>query len=122
MCSPLIADPELPNKAKEGRLEDIRMCTGCCTCWSDLAEKFQPIGCSVNAQVGKETQLVITPAKEPKTVWVIGGGPGGMEAARVASLRGHKVTLFESRTGWAGSFFTRICRPTKGNGSISFNT
>jgi len=114
MCSPLIADPELPNKAKEGRLEDIRMCTGCCTCWSDLAEKFQPIGCSVNAQVGKETQLVITPAKEPKTVWVIGGGPGGMEAARVASLRGHKVTLFEKQDRLGGQLLYADLPPYKG--------
>jgi NADPH-dependent 2,4-dienoyl-CoA reductase/sulfur reductase-like enzyme len=78
------------------------MCTGCCTCWSDLAEKFQPIGCSVNAQTGKEAQLVITPAKEPKKIWVIGGGPGGMEAARVASLRGHQVTLFEKQDRLGG--------------------
>jgi 2,4-dienoyl-CoA reductase (NADPH2) len=114
MCSPLIADPELPNKAKEGRVEDIRMCTGCCTCWSDLAEKFQPIGCSVNAQVGKETQLVITPAKEPKKVWVIGGGPGGMEAARVAALRGHRVTLFEKQDRLGGQLLYADLPPHKG--------
>jgi 2,4-dienoyl-CoA reductase (NADPH2) len=114
MCSALIADPDLPRKAREGRLEDIRMCTGCCTCWSDLAEKFQPIGCSINARVGKEAQLVITPAKETKKVWVIGGGPGGMEAARVAALRGHKVTLFEKQGRLGGQLLYADLPPHKG--------
>jgi 2,4-dienoyl-CoA reductase (NADPH2) len=114
MCSPLIADPELPRKAREGRLEDIRMCTGCCTCWSDLAEKFQPIGCSVNAQVGKEAQLVIAPAKERRKIWIIGGGPGGMETARVAALRGHKVTLFEKQGQLGGQLLYADLPPHKG--------
>lgn len=95
MCSPLIADPELPVKARESRYEDIRMCTACCNCWSMLAEHFQPIDCAVNARAGREAQTPIVPAESPKTVVVLGGGPAGMEAARVASLRGHRVELHE---------------------------
>jgi 2,4-dienoyl-CoA reductase (NADPH2) len=95
MCSPLIADPELPAKAKEGRVDEIRTCTACCNCWSDIAQRFSPLTCSVNARDGYESTRRLEKAGQPKKVWVIGGGPGGMEAARVAAERGHEVTLWE---------------------------
>jgi 2,4-dienoyl-CoA reductase (NADPH2) len=114
VCSALIADPEWPLKAQEGRLEDIRMCTACCNCWSDLAGHRRPIGCSVNARVGREAQTVIRPAEQPKTIWVVGGGPGGMEAARIAAMRGHRVKLFERRGKLGGQLLFAVLAPHKG--------
>jgi 2,4-dienoyl-CoA reductase (NADPH2) len=102
ICTPLLADPEWPQKAREGRLDDIRMCTGCCSCWSDLAGSRRPIGCSVNARAGMETTYVVRPTSTPRHVLVIGGGPAGMEAARVAASRGHRVTLIERQTELGG--------------------
>ena len=93
----LIADPEFPNKAREGRFDEIRRCIACTRC-IDLVHAHpivQPVACSVNARVGKEAEYTIKPTQEPKKVLVIGGGPGGMEAARVAVHRGHKVTLVD---------------------------
>lgn len=113
MCGPLIADPELPKKAKEGRLNEIRTCMGCCNCWSELAGKFKPINCSVNARVGRESSTVITPAEIPRNVWVVGGGPAGMEAARVAALRNHKVTLFEKGNELGGQLKLAVLPPHK---------
>ena len=92
---PLLADPNWPNKVKEGRIDDIRPCLGdnegC------LARVFagKHISCTVNPQTGNERNFTLTPADEKKSVVIVGGGPGGMEAARVAALRGHKVTLVE---------------------------
>ena len=102
VCTPLVADPEWPRKAREGRLDEIRLCTGCCNCWSDLAGSRRPIGCSVNARAGMESVYRSLPATTAKTVWVVGGGPAGMEAARVAASRGHRVTLFERRRELGG--------------------
>ena len=117
VCSALIADPEWPVKAQEGRLDDIRMCTGCCHCWSELAGHLRPISCSVNARVGVESKTVIKRAEKPKTIWVVGGGPGGMEAARVAALRGHRVTLFERRDELGGQLLFAALAPHKGEWS-----
>jgi 2,4-dienoyl-CoA reductase (NADPH2) len=92
MTRSLHADPELPNKIAAGRLEDIAPCTACGTCLD------QSIGmerrCRINAAVGTE-QYTIEKAPKKKKVVVVGGGPAGMEAARVAALRGHDVTLYE---------------------------
>jgi 2,4-dienoyl-CoA reductase (NADPH2) len=92
MMRSLHADPELPNKIAAGRLEDIAPCTACGTCLD------QSIGmqrrCRINAAVGTE-HYNIEKAPKKKKVVVVGGGPAGMEAARVAALRGHDVTLYE---------------------------
>jgi 2,4-dienoyl-CoA reductase-like NADH-dependent reductase (Old Yellow Enzyme family)/thioredoxin reductase len=112
MGTPLIADPYLPNKAREGQLEDIRMCTACCNCWDDLM-KGKPVTCSVNARVGKELEYPIIATKKSKKVFVIGGGPAGMEAARVASLRGHQVTLFEKEPKLGGQLLYAALPPYK---------
>jgi 2,4-dienoyl-CoA reductase (NADPH2) len=98
----LMADPELPNKLAEGRLEDIRPCTGCTTCF-DNNEQGNPPLCQVNAALGKEKEYEIKPAKKKKRVMVVGSGPAGMEAARVAALRGHEVTVYEKEHKLGGS-------------------
>jgi len=94
MCRALIADPDLPNKAIEGKIEDIRPCIACGHCL-DAVMLGAPIACAVNPEVGKEAECMSKPAKKPKKVFVIGGGPAGMEAAAGAARRGHQVTLFE---------------------------
>lgn len=112
MGTPLIADPYLPRKAKEGRLEDIRMCGACCNCWDRLV-KGEPIDCTVNARVGREDRYPIPRAGKSKKVFVIGGGPGGMEAARVAARRGHQVRLFEKKDKLGGQLLHATLPPYK---------
>jgi NADPH-dependent 2,4-dienoyl-CoA reductase/sulfur reductase-like enzyme len=94
---PLLADPYFPLKAEEGRPEDIRPCIRCLDGCITRGLAKGSINCTVNAALGKEEESGGTPAAKARRVAVIGGGPGGMEAARVAALRGHQVTLFEKR-------------------------
>jgi len=91
----LLADPEWPNKVAEGRFDDICPCIADMDGCLDRMANFKKVRCTVNARVGREREYKIETAKRSKKVLVIGGGPGGMEAARVAALRGHKVTLYE---------------------------
>jgi 2,4-dienoyl-CoA reductase-like NADH-dependent reductase (Old Yellow Enzyme family)/thioredoxin reductase len=93
----LIADPEFPQKAAEGRAEEIRRCVGCGTCQKrDLGTGLtSEVTCLVNAEVGREGTCRVAKASRLKRVVIVGGGVGGMEAARVATLRGYHVTLFE---------------------------
>ena len=98
----LFADPELPKKVLEGRIKDINPCTSCMTCFN-LGEHFQPVACRVNPSFGHEREYEIRPAKKKKKVMIIGGGPAGMEAARVAALRGHEVLLYEKENKLGGS-------------------
>ncbi len=98
MARQFFADPEWPNKAREGTPEDIRPCIRCndgCHDRSTLTSRH--IVCTVNPTLFKHDTLAITPAERTKKVAVIGGGPGGMEAARVCALRGHNVSLYEKR-------------------------
>ncbi|NIM46178.1 MAG: NAD(P)-binding protein, partial [Nitrososphaeria archaeon] len=90
----LIADPELPRKAAEGRSDDIRKCIACHDCSERIYSKLG-IRCTVNPAAGREREYKLSPAEKTKKVLVVGGGPAGLEAARVAALRGHDVTLFE---------------------------
>lgn len=90
----LHADPYFPAKAYEGRVREIRRCPACMRCSDELGTHL-PISCSVNPAAGRERELSFRPAKEGKSVVVIGGGPGGMTAAWVAADRGHQVKLFE---------------------------
>jgi 2,4-dienoyl-CoA reductase (NADPH2) len=101
MTRRLLADPELPNKVASGRLEDINPCTGCLYCM-DVRLHNTPIRCRINANLGREREFAIKPAAKVKQVLVVGGGPSGMEAARVAALRGHKVTLIEKGSKLGG--------------------
>jgi 2,4-dienoyl-CoA reductase (NADPH2) len=91
MTRRLFADPELPNKLRAGRYEDIAPCTACDTCLDAWVVRRH---CRINAALGTE-HYVIDKAVKKKKVMVVGGGPAGMEAARVAALRGHEVTLYE---------------------------
>jgi 2,4-dienoyl-CoA reductase-like NADH-dependent reductase (Old Yellow Enzyme family)/thioredoxin reductase len=110
----LIADPWLPKKAQEGTFEDIRMCTACFHCGDTLAREPWPMACSVNAAAGKEAESEIIPAAKPKRVLVVGGGPAGMEAARVAALRGHRVVLCEAEDRLGGQLLLATVPPHKG--------
>lgn len=96
MTRRLLADPELPNKAKEGRLEDIRWCHGCLHCF-DMRNRNKRLECRINPTLGRELlpEFQTRMAEKKKKVIVIGGGPAGMETARVAAKRGHEVTLYE---------------------------
>jgi 2-enoate reductase len=90
----LLADPHWPKKVREGRIEEIRKCIFCNECTNTLFD-FKHVRCAVNPELGREKEYKIVPAAKPKKVAVIGGGPGGMEAAMVAALRGHQVTLYD---------------------------
>ena len=109
----LLADPELPNKAAEGRLEDIRPCILCGTCQSGLQGEGASLRCRVNPALGREGESAITAAERPKRVVVIGGGPAGMEAAVVAARRGHRVTLFEKEKELGGQLLLAAIPPYK---------
>ena len=101
-----ICDPELVNKTREGRIEDIRYCIACNQgCIGRVGIANKRMGCVQNPAVGEEKDLgigTLRPAERKKRVLVVGGGPAGLEAARVASLRGHKVILFEKQTEVGG--------------------
>ena len=100
---PLLADPEWPVKVKEGRFEDIRPCIGDHEGCLVRMYARKNVSCTVNPATGMEREFELKPAEKKKSVLVIGGGPGGMEAARVAALRGHKVTLLEKSAALGGN-------------------
>lgn len=108
----LLADPELPNKAAAGQFEDIRWCIACNRCIQGLMTAMS-FKCVVNPELGREHEFGITPAPKPKRVLVAGGGPAGMEAARVAALRGHQVTLYERQPQLGGQFRLASIPPQK---------
>jgi 2-enoate reductase len=98
----LLADPEWPIKVKEGRFDDIRPCIGCHDGCMARITTGSYLSCSVNPVTGNEKEYMISKAEKPKTVLIIGGGVAGMEAARVSTLRGHKVTLYEKGDNLGG--------------------
>lgn len=104
MARKLLADPELPNKLAAGDPDSIRPCIYCYTCVSQIFIN-QRVKCAVNAFTGHEHEAVIMPAERPRHIAVVGGGPAGLEAARIASLRGHKVTLVERSERLGGTLF-----------------
>lgn len=95
LARPLLADAALPNKVRAGKVDRIRPCLSCQEgCMGRLA-KYAQVSCAVNPACGREADYALLPALEKKSVMIVGGGIAGMEAARVASLRGHVVTLYE---------------------------
>lgn len=95
---PLWADPEWPNKACSDHPEDIRPCIRCNEgCLERTFFNYKAVTCAVNPQISREGELKTMPAEKPRTIAVIGAGAAGMEAARVAKLRGHDVTIFEEK-------------------------
>ena len=104
MTRRLLADPELPNKVAAGELDDIRWCNGCLHCF-DCRNKNMALECRTNATLGREIMpgYIFTPVKKKKKVLVVGGGPAGMEVARVAAQRGHEVVLYEKASYLGGS-------------------
>ncbi len=103
MTRAMIADPEMANKARDGRIDDIRACIGCNqACIGHMAAGFG-ISCIQHPETGRElTYGERRPATTPRTVYVAGGGPAGMKAAAVAAERGHKVVLFEKESALGG--------------------
>jgi 2,4-dienoyl-CoA reductase-like NADH-dependent reductase (Old Yellow Enzyme family)/thioredoxin reductase len=97
----LLADPEMPNKAKEGRLDEIRTCIACNTCMESIFKRGR-IECLVNPMLGREKELAFIPTVQPKKIMVVGGGPGGLNVAWVAAKRGHEVHVYEKKNALGG--------------------
>jgi 2,4-dienoyl-CoA reductase (NADPH2) len=111
MARKLLADPELPNKLADGRPEDVRPCIYCYTCVGNIFLN-ESTSCAVNPATGREREFAIEAAKREKRLLVIGGGPAGMEVARVAALRGHRVTLCERANRLGGTLrFSSLVYP-----------
>ncbi len=112
MARALLADPEFSNKAARGDLENIAPCMGCTMCLIKVVMD-KPITCLINPAVGREEEMALVPTESPKKVLVVGGGPAGMEAARVAALRGHQVTLMEKASKLGGQLLVASFPPMK---------
>ncbi|MEO7941087.1 MAG: FAD-dependent oxidoreductase, partial [Burkholderiaceae bacterium] len=114
MARKMLADPEIPIKLERNRPQDIRPCIYCYACVSEIFVNKR-VKCAVNAQTGHEFEAPIVAVETPRHVLVVGGGPGGMEAARVAALRGHRVTLVERSDRLGGTlFFAALAYPENG--------
>ncbi len=109
----LLADPELPSKAAEGRFDDIVPCAACGLGCVGEQMKMRSMTCVINPSVGREKELPLVPAGARRKVLIAGGGPGGLEAARVAALRGHEVTLCEKAPKLGGQLNAAAMAPTK---------
>lgn len=109
---PLLADPDWAIKIAAGKAKDIRRCISCNEC-VDAIMNGSFIACVVNAENGYEETRMISPAKVKKTIVVIGGGPAGLEAARVAAKKGHRVTLFENAIKLGGQLNIANVPPRK---------
>jgi len=109
----LIADPEWPNKAFEGRSEEIRPCVACSQGCTDQIFSGQPVMCIGNPKAGFEAEREIMPVKKSKNVMVIGAGPAGLEAAITASKLGHKVSLYEKEADIGGQLWLAGTPPHK---------
>jgi 2,4-dienoyl-CoA reductase-like NADH-dependent reductase (Old Yellow Enzyme family)/NADPH-dependent 2,4-dienoyl-CoA reductase/sulfur reductase-like enzyme len=116
MAKTLIADPHFPNKAREGRIDDIRTCIACTQSCVGHVDKGLGVGCIYNPVTGREQAWgELEPADEQKRVVIVGAGPAGMEAARTAAMRGHSVVLFERNKRMGGQVNLVMTTPKRGN-------
>ena len=113
MGRPLLADPDWGTKIAAGKACDIRRCISCNKGCTDAIQNRQFLSCVLNAENGYENTRSIQPAAQKKKIAVLGGGPAGLEAARVAALRGHDVTLFEKTTALGGQLNIACVPPRK---------
>lgn len=112
-----IADPEFPNKVMEKRINEISPCVGCltrCQGVPDIDPKDIGVSCMINPFSGHELTMKIEKTLNPKSVVVVGGGPGGLEASWVLAARGHKVTLLEKNSKLGGQIISDCNPPCSG--------
>ena len=110
---PLLTDPDWGTKIAAGKTCDIRRCISCNKGCTDAIQNRQFLSCVLNAENGYENTRSIQPAAQKKKIAILGGGPAGLEAARVAALRGHDVTLFEKTTSLGGQLNIACVPPRK---------
>jgi pyruvate/2-oxoglutarate dehydrogenase complex dihydrolipoamide dehydrogenase (E3) component len=108
----LIAEPDWPLKVQEGRLGELRPCIACNAC-VDLVGRGERARCSVNPEAGRELEWTLAPAATARRVMVVGSGPAGMEAARIARLRGHEVSIWERADRLGGKLEVAGLAPSK---------
>ncbi|WP_430386740.1 FAD-dependent oxidoreductase [Blastomonas fulva] len=104
MARPMLADPDLVNKAREGREDEINTCIGCNQACLDHTFSGQLVSCLVNARACRETEIAILPAETKRRLAVVGAGPAGLAFATIAAERGHSVTLFDAADAIGGQF------------------
>jgi 2,4-dienoyl-CoA reductase-like NADH-dependent reductase (Old Yellow Enzyme family)/NADPH-dependent 2,4-dienoyl-CoA reductase/sulfur reductase-like enzyme len=107
----LLADPHMPRKAREGHMEEINFCISCNRCIQTYRKG--EVRCAVNPETGNEYGFRLTKSDRPKKVWIIGGGPGGLKAAEIAAMRGHRVTVFERGDKLGGRMRLAALPPNK---------
>ncbi len=107
----LIADPELPAKAIQGRIEEIIPCISCNRCIQSIRKGA--LACAVNPETGREGMFKLKKTDRPKKIWIIGGGPAGMKAAEISALRGHEAILYEKQERLGGRFLLAAIPPKK---------
>ncbi len=109
----LLADPQFPKKALRGDAHLIRKCIACNTCRGRIAVKKYPVRCAINPLTGRERVFTFTRTADSKRIWIVGGGPAGVNAAKILDERGHKVTLFESGNRLGGQLRLASVPPFK---------
>jgi 2,4-dienoyl-CoA reductase-like NADH-dependent reductase (Old Yellow Enzyme family)/thioredoxin reductase len=116
LARPLLADPNWPNKVREGKIEDVNRCIYCNNCVDRLfttTREEKRLFCTVNPSLFREKEYAIRKVTKPKKVMVIGGGIAGMQAAKVAAERGHSVTLYEATGKMGGAWNVAMAQPGK---------